>query len=361
MRFASLRTDLTRKYRLSFHRVGSAWNAFRWRRELAQWILRTSPAPQQVVNADEFWKDYQALGRFGRRLGRVLPPLVFYVLFGLLLVGLGGFPHVPARGPLAFRLDHLILGGCVLSFLWLTFWIVDAAQLCRWLIERISEAPTRYPTACVQYFRKLRGLPEKLTESPAGPAGTPGVEPAHRGASENPLARLGAGSQPPSEPPAAHGVTDKCGDLLGEWLDLHLVADVTERVGNMLYYPCIVFVVLLVSRHAWWDRWPWSSALVLIFGLNLVMALASVVIFQHAAQRAREAGLRRLRERIDRLGQQTKTSAQQAEAVGKRLVEDIENLRTGAFAPLWANPVLGAGLLAPGSAGLMELLGHIFR
>ena len=143
----------------------------------------------------------------------------------------------PLRGDVVRRWDSVLLLVAVLSFLFLTFMTIDAARLCRWFIQCLSEAPTEYTPATTDHFSRLRGDVDRR--------------------------------------------------YLDEWIDLQLIADLTERVGRLVYYPSIVFFLLLLARNEWWDHWPWPWVLITIFVCNFPLAATSVVILQNAARKAK--------------------------------------------------------------------------
>ena len=184
---------------------------------------------------------------------------------------------------------------------------IDAARLCRWFIQCLSEAPTAYPLATTDHFSRL------------------------------------------------------CGDVdrhyLDEWIDLQLIADLTERVSRLVYCPFIVFFLLLLARNEWWDRWPWPWTLIAIFAFNLMLAAASVVILQNAARKAKNAAEATLEAKVKRLQAATVESQAQNNAnQAEKLLEEIRTLRRGAFVPFWENPVLGAILLPSGGLGVLQIL-----
>jgi len=213
----------------------------------------------------------------------------------------------PLRGTEAWDWDHWLLYGAGLSFLFLTFMTIDAACLCRWFIQCLSEAPTEYPLATTNYFSRLRGDVDRR--------------------------------------------------YLDEWIDLQLIADLTEHVGRLVYCPFIVFFLLLLARNEWWDRWPWPWTYITISVINLVLAAASVIILQNAARQAKNEAEATLAAKVKRLQAATaesevKNNTNQAE----RLLEEIRSLRRGAFVPFWENPVLGAVLLPSGGMAVVQML-----
>jgi hypothetical protein len=184
---------------------------------------------------------------------------------------------------------------------------IDAARLCRWFIQCLSEAPTNYPLATTDHFSRLRGDVDRR--------------------------------------------------YLDEWIDLQLIADLTERVGRLVYCPFIVFFLLLLARNEWWDRWPWPWILIIIFVFNLILAAASVIILQNAARKAKNEAEATLEAKVKRLQAATAESQAQNNAnQAEKLLEEIRTLRRGAFVPFWENPVLGAILLPSGGLGVLQIL-----
>jgi hypothetical protein len=322
--YASLRAgifDMTRRYRLP---LTVKTCDFKWR-------LPATSAPQAAIDAGELWELYQQLGGFGQRVGRIIPLFLVYLVFcaGIMLL-LGG-PYSPVRGPVSSIWNHVLLLASVLTFIFLAFWIIDAAYLCRWLIERLSESPTRYPKSCLRHFARQRGLGKKPGSNENEDTATMEKDPAYDGS------------------------------ILAEWIDMKLIEQLTERVGRLVYCPFIVFFILLVSRNGWLDRWSWPPSLIIIFSLNLALAAASMLILQNAALKARDIGLENLRTKVEAAEQKAAPSpeANQA-AVARKLLEELQSMDKGAFAPLWQNPLIGAILIPSGGSVLIQMLSYLF-
>ncbi len=275
--------------------------------------------PHAAIHAGQLWKEYQQLGCLRRRLLRTIPPFCVYVFFCIGVARLaGGAAYRPVRGGLSDAWDITLLALSVAAYLFLAFWTIDAVRLCRWLVEHLSQAPTRYPKSCLQFFARQCGL-------------------------ENPH----AGDLP----------------MLAEWIDMQLIAGLTERVGRLVYYPFLIFFLLLLSRNNWWDRWVWPPGLLIIFSSNLLLSLAGMLILQRAALQARERGLIKLRATVAAAEQRAEApqSARYQANVGRRLIQEVETLEQGAFAPFWQNPVVGALLIPSGGSVLVELLDYLFH
>ena len=311
-----MRLDLTRRFRLPLRpaKRGRSWQRFKdqvasmWRWSCVNCREPDPPPSGATVSASELWKIYQRYDIFWRRLCRLLCPLLLYIVFGLVLMAWSQpIVFCPLRGDVIQGWDSVLLLLAVLSFLFLTFMTIDATRLCRWFIQCLSEAPTEYTPATTDHFSRLRGDVDRR--------------------------------------------------YLDEWIDLQLIAELTERVGRLVYYPFIVFFLLLLARNEWWDHWSWPWPLITIFVCNFALAVISVIILQNAARRAKRTAEATLDAKVKRLQaaiaeSQLKNNANQAE----KLLEEIRSLRRGAFVPFWENPVLGAILLPSGGTAVLQML-----
>ncbi len=296
--------QITRSYRLPSGREDIRYRI----------TLPTTPIPLTSVNAGDLWRKYRAMGDWKHRLWRVVPMVVVYGVLGLALMQMAPLPLPPVRGAVVDRWETLSLIAAVISFLVLTFGTLDATRLCRWLIEQLSGSPTLYPASTREHFQRLRGGLEDVK-------------------------------------------------VLNEWIDLRLIAELSERVGRLIYYPFIVFFVLLLSRNAWWDHWSWSLPLMVIFCLNLVFAVTAALILQKTAHTARQIGLERLQKKINKLrSDKPKTPPQKADYTIEQLndlVTEIRDLKTGAFGSFWQSPVLGALLVPSGGTLALQLISYL--
>ena len=263
---------------------------------------------QATVNAKTLWEEYQWLGRWRGRLYRTFFAFGLYFLLLLTLSGVvGGHPYAPLRGDVAWWADQIALWLAILSFLFLTFWVMDGVRLCSWFTRQLSEGETEYPEACLNHFGAKWGVPRNS-------------------------------------------------GLLTDWIDMQLIAEVTDHVARSLYYPFIVLFILLVSRNAIWDRWSWSPVLIIVFSLNLLLVIGSVIMLRTSARKAQEVGIVRLKAKVQQERQATRTVSEQQADVAQKLLDEVQNLRKGAFVPFWQNPVVGAILVPSGGTALLEVL-----
>ena len=260
------------------------------------------------VCAQSLWHEYREGCRFRARWPHLLLVTALYV--GLLMAFMnasGATVPNPFRGPLITELNRWLIGAAFVGFLALAFLTMDASCQCREFIEKLSATQTLYPDATRRYFSREKG----------------GIDM----------------------------------EYLDEWIDVKLIADLTEKVGRLVYYPSGLFMLLLLARNSWWDNWSWSLPIIIIFACNFGLSLASVVILQRAAQAAKRKAEQTLTAKVKRLQAQAAPSAIQNDASqAEKLLEEIRSLHRGAFVPFWQNPVVGALFLSSGGTTMLQMM-----
>jgi hypothetical protein len=304
--------DVTRRYRLSLdvqpdQGKGAPGVKFR------PWNLFAPepPALEAVVDANDLWREYRRTRHVIARLLRVAIFSVVYIGFMWALFKLAPPPINPIRGDTLVRLNAPLLICSAIAFLVVTFWMIDAAQCCAWFINRLSQAPTRYPEAALTHFKRQRSVED--------------------------------------------------GALVEEWIDLHIIADLTEPVGRLVHWPFLAVLLMLAARNSWLDHWTWHWPLLAMFALNLTLAAASSLILQRAASQARDVSVKRLKEKLHQKERQAAGSVVEHESSqAARLLEEITMLRRGAFTPFSKSPLVGALLANSSGLVLLELLATLF-
>ena len=198
----------------------------------------------------------------------------------------------------------------VMSFLVLTFWTVDAAYLCRWLIQRLTEGPTRYPEATLNHFSDQRGRVEH--------------------------------------------------NALAEYIDVKIIAEITERVGSMLYFPAIILFLILLAHNNFTFMWPWRVSWGIVVLCHFAVAVLSVVVLQSAAKRARDASVASLETKLQQARAAHVVTERERSSLGideaEKMLDEMRSLRSGAFVGLAGNPVVGALLVPSGGTVLVQLI-----
>jgi hypothetical protein len=263
-------------------------------------------APEHV-SAAVLWQEFVGGGHVVKRAFRIAIPFVLYFVMGTMLLELSGYPVPPLRGSTAQSWSVTIRPWFYLVFLALSFLTIDAALRCRRFINALAAAPTEYPATTLAFFKGQRG--------------------------------------------------DVSPQYLDEWIDTQLIADLTEGVGALLWFPGIVFLLMLAALNQWTDNWTAPNGLVIILCLNFLLSIASIVILQRAAVRAKEQAEESLYAKVKRAQAIAAPSPQSNDAAqAEKLLDEIRNLRRGAFRGFWENPVVGAILLPSGGTAFLQLV-----
>jgi hypothetical protein len=265
--------------------------------------------PSGRICAVKTWSDYTKPRNFRECFTDIFLPFVLYFAFCYFIYQYSGGKAAfsPVRGWLVFGWNIRLLMTSVIAFFVLTFFTIDGARRCRDFILKLAAAPTEYPHVVRRHFARING---DLDES-----------------------------------------------YLDEWIDVQLIAELTEKMGGIVYYPSIVIGLLLIARNETWAQWSWPPFLVTIFGLNCLVAVASVLILQLAAGKAKRLAIANLKAKVKRLQNiaapsKAESNASQAE----KLLDEINDIRRGAFARAWESPLFGAMLLPSGGLTLVQAL-----
>jgi hypothetical protein len=250
-------------------------------------------------SAEEAWHAYLSRHKFWPRVIRIGILFALYGIFTLALFQLFPQPLPPARGMPAFTFDAIVfcLGG--VGLLLLSFYVVDAIQLNSNFIRMFGREVTEW--------------------------GRNVVDQSHR-------------SPPLSE------------EELSAYHEIFFVAQRTKVVAPLIWYPLLVLTLFVVARSSVFDNWTWPSSLVLIVGITAAWALGSAILLRRAAEHLRETALDDLR-RFRLLGQESDVKRRTFD----ELIDEIRDLKTGAFAPLSDQPFVRAVLLPGAGLGLLAV------
>lgn len=283
----------------AFDLPGRATSLPGWHTCWRTWDSCIPPGHQKI---EDLWLDYLA---HGKGHTRTIWAGIFWAGYVVAIVLLSAFcrqPHLPGRGSLIFTLDHVILIFAVLFSNFLTLFVVHATLLEGKFIALLQERKPVWSPATLARHRR---------------------EP-------------GAGQ-----------------DYLAHHLDLRLVAQRSEVVTELIYYPCITIALLIVCRLPQFDHWDWPPLLVLIFTCNIAMVCGCAWVLRHLAERLREKSIERLRDAL--CDRRARGDEPGTKAIAG-LIEEAETLHLGIFAPISHQPIVGALLLPSGGAGVWGLL-----
>jgi len=272
----------------------------------------TSPTAK-TVNAEELWQDYKFRSCGLSRALRIVPFGIVFYLFGITIVNIFGLPSVPTRGIVSARIDRaLLFAVCGPLVIFLLFLVVDVTRLCGRFIREVSlQIPTAWPPAGATRFR------------------------------------------------AASNVD---ADDLSHWLDICFIAEWTETVGRLFFYPFIVVVLMMVARSAIFDNWTTPIGLIVAFGLTFIYAVGCGLYLRKTAETARRVVVEQLTGSLIKAkgeGESRRATAEQLSL----LIDGVKAMRRGSFAPLSQQTLIRAALLPlSGASGIAVieylLFGH---
>jgi len=208
----------------------------------------------------------------------------------IILFPIFGAPNIPARGDLAHAicLWVTLLNG--IAALFLTFLVVDATLYSRAFVARLMEISTIWPGNTLHKFKQNFSLAE---------------------------------------------------DDLADWIDINYLARRTSCITQLIYFPFMALALLILSRNELFDNFSVPLALPIAQAICLAVIITSVVVYRSTAEAARKIARDRLVERVTAAKRVKDPTADQLEI----LLNEVENLRNGAFAPLTSQPVVKALLL----------------
>jgi hypothetical protein len=285
----------------------------------------------------EVWDTYQAYGSIRDCVLRATAYLIVYLAFADLLFYLFGPNFTPARGDASQFIHRMVLVSSLISVLLLLFLVVDTVRLgVYWIRSLYYHYDDRSPDKTT-----IQAISEELK------------------------------------------VPDKYGKA---WFTIELIAARTHEVSRLIYYPFIVVIIMILARSSYFDNWglPWPVAIVVL--INLCIAAVATIKLRQEAESARREILQNLRAELVQIsgngippnpktveaekeqGTEPPVSGKGRDAKRKpktqraprratpdqlkALIELIEGLRTGAFRPLYHQPVVKAVVVLLGAIGL---------
>lgn len=266
---------------------------------LRRWQCQPAGSPNYHFGPQEAWHEYMLRSRFWPRCIRVFILFLVYGVFSYAFFSLFSPPIVPARGDAAYAVDRFVLFASVCVLLVLTFYVVDAIHLNSNLIRIFTSGVNQWDGALLK----------------------------------------------------TSGRTPPLGDKeLSRYHDILFVAQRTEVIAPLIWYPLIVLALLFAARSSFFDNWTWPVSLIVIFGLNILWALGSAVYLRRAAESLRKAALDTLQAL-----RAPHYSDKPTQSIFDELITEIQSLERGAFAPLSSQPFIRAILLPSGGLGLLAV------
>jgi hypothetical protein len=266
----------------------------RWHKEHPAWVKANAH-----FTAKEAWTAYLRRNQTWPRLVRVTVLVAIYFLFASGIFALFPRPSAPARGDTALTADTWILGLAVFGMIILTFYVVDAIRLASNFIRIVTGGVTEWEQGVSVAGERIPPLTRK--------------------------------------------------DLV-RYYDIAFVAERTEVVAGLIWYPLIVLAVMIVARSSYFDNWTWPFSLLLILCLNALWAFGAAVLLRRAAEQLRTEAISKLQSL--RVASYNNPDRRQ---MFDELIDEIRALKKGAFAPLSEQPFIRAIILPSGGLGLLAV------
>lgn len=277
----------------------------------------------------DLWKDYLCQAKYQWR--RVLLVTSIFFALGLCIMGVFGRPHPPVRGAWSWWLDRLILFTTIFSYLFLTFFVLDTTRLLRRFLKGTGLRQPVWDTDSKTTFMELAKL-EEGREKPQSQDNHP----------------------KDSNPEVLKG------EDLDYWLFIRLITRRTEEVNRLIFYPMIVWVILFAAIQPYFDNWSLTPGLLVVISASALVSWLCALLLNRTAEKWRVKVLERLQREKIRLQSTPAANDEQQKRVDS-IINEIKNLREGAFLPFFQHPVVQAFLVPFTGVGGLTLLEYVVK
>lgn len=293
----------------------------------------------------DFWRRYIVQNRISARAVRTGTCVLLALGVSVFLwLALHDAWYVPQRGPLSLTVHQWLHGLMFAAIYFLVFFVVDATAFCVSFVRGLRLHGANWPVPTLAKAERELQIPRAY---------------------------------------------------LDNWIDLEFIACRTRCVTRLIYFPFIVLSLFLVSRSAAFDDWYMPITGIVLAVLGASVALGCAVALRYAAEASRRFAMERLRDEITRVSGEARIAAapvapaavQSALRPGAHalpapaeppdppghvrppdppkaaqlqlLLQRMDHLHEGAFAPFWQQPLLKAVLLPFATLGGTSLLDYL--
>lgn len=268
--------------------------------------IRYDWEPQDGDNRDlnNIWEEYIRRGKWGYRLARIIPIFIIYIGICALILHLSERPVQPVRGDNSFTLFLLILSFTIISFLFLSFFVLDATILCKRFIDLAFRRNLKWPRESLAQFTTEVGLTK---------------------------------------------------DELSDLMLVRLVAKRTEVVSKLIFFPLIIWFLVIVSRLYYFDNHVTSIGLTIVITLHAVVAWSCTYILRRSAEANRTSIIDHLSQKLVGVYGDKTISHDHKERL-EFVLNEVQSIKQGAFAPFFQHPLLQSLYIPFGGIGGLSLL-----
>lgn len=272
------------------------------------WLSTITP---QEIYVNKLWEEYRLHGKFKRRICRSLKGFLVFILFAWFAMVLSGGLTIPARGEVAFIIDKLLIVTVALFMLLLTMLVVDAARLCAAFITHLSETQSNWEAGS-------NNLSCEMIQR-ANQWGLDGKHTAY-------------------------------------WLDIQFVAQRTVAIQRLIWYPIIPIFLLVIARSPIFDDWSHPIGLEATLAILVAYLISCAFWLERGAKKMRDKATRKLGEELIKLRGVNCLDPKIARL--ENMIQEIKEIKEGAFLPLFKQPWVEAILTLASGAGGLTWLGN---
>lgn len=315
------------------------------------WQLNSGPE-KHVIGGVGLWRSYLGLLGNRSRLARLLvwaAAVAVVLLMEWTLLG-GEKPEIPARGVDDRALFQITVMALVFGTIILLVIVADVTLQTWRIVGVLKDGRTAYPEKTISsYWARLGMAVPKAGLKNAGdaPPDAARAQRAHASVQDPIQARV-------EDRREGSGVVPR-NSLLDEWIDARLLAEHTEKIGPLIVFPFVLIALLIVSRSRLLDNWAPGGVVMVALATYLLWAVAVAAMVNVIAEIARRDAVNNMR--ADLLWMEGRGKPYDGLAGRfKGVIDEVVNLRQGAFAPFFEQPLVRAILVAVGGAGGVQLL-----
>ncbi|GAX59346.1 Mg2+ and Co2+ transporter [Candidatus Scalindua japonica] len=316
-------------------------------------------------NADDIsvaWHKYRIKeGGVKKCMGYAVFFALVYLCVVLVVLIIFGWPPVPFRGSLSFYTDSFILGFSLLLMSLLAWFVFNRVYYCRNFFSDIDDSHkdnfvSNNDKSCS--IRKIIGKGKCVRK-------------------DNDCQKEVSSCLQKYDT----NLTEK---IQAEYSKIWVIAKRTEAIGKMILYSFIVFAILLISRNQFFDCWTWPIPLIFVIGTSICIGIYYSFILFYSANNIRKQTITRLYQiRLQLMGIQipsikkndrkkmrneqrlinddiSKLTERKTKYI-ECMINDIKDLKDGAFTPLGRNHLLIAVLTPLGGIGSLAILPHLIQ
>jgi hypothetical protein len=295
----------------------SGYRKIRSRSTALRYYLLPYKAPLQAAldqgkdhPARDLYCQYHRLSNPKVLICRVTVMGTAYFLLGVGIVLSFGKPHVPFRGATSLLMDQLATYVSVFFLIILISGVLYTTHLSVWLIRQLSRREITWSRMIRTHILKWKN--SKSVDS----------------------------------------------FVLCRWTDIGVIARHTKAMAQLIYYPFIVMLLMLIARGRYFDNWNMPLGLCMVILLSLIYAIYCAIALRRAAEKARRTAIEKIKMARFKESVRLKPSEKKVDQFNM-IIETIRSMREGAFASIPNQPWVQSLALFFGGSGSLVFLNYL--